>query len=229
MHCIHGEIFCLIAGELENCSFLFADFKFRQNVSPCNTKQNKFKTDLILSVSESARAKLAPPTAFFSNYFFNGFFHFFSNVTFNSLITFLSSLFSGGNTTIGSKICESPFSANGANTSIVEPGAHFGGGVAPGWDFSGLFSFDTGISSLITFNSLITFGCGGCLSFSISRWIGTASAESLPASSYSFALSCPESSSSGCSDSVGTPSQGRTGIRILWVEDGHEDNDKEEG
>merc|ERR1719266_2680010 len=223
MHCIHGEIFCLIAGELENCSFLFADFKFRQNVSPCNTKQNKFKTNLILSVSESARAKLAPPAAFFSNDFFNGFFHFFSNVTFNSLIT----LFSGGNTTIGSKICEAPFSANGANTSIVEPGAHFGGGVAPGWDFSGLFSLDTGISSLITFNSLITFGCGG--RFSVSRWIGTASAESLPASSNSFALSCSESSSSGCSDSVGTPSQGRTGIRILWVEDGHEDNDKEEG
>merc|ERR1719266_581109 len=219
MHCIHGEIFCLIAGELENCSFLFADFKFRQNVSPCNTKQNKFKTNLIFSVSESSRAKLTPPAAFFSNYFFNGFFHFFSNVTFNSLITFLSSLFSSGNTTIGSKICEAPVSANGANTSIVEPGAHFGGGVAPGWDFSGLISFD----------SLITFGCGGCLSFSVSRWIGTASAESLPASSNSFALSCSESSSSGCSDSVGTPSQGRTGIRILWVEDGHEDNDKEEG
>merc|ERR1712037_883045 len=192
--------------------FLIADFKFRQNVSPCNTKQNKFKTNLILSVSESARAKLAPPAAFFCNYFFNGFFHFLSNVAFNSLITFLSGLFSG-KTSIGSKICEAPFSANGTNTSIVEPGAHFVGGVAPGWDFS----------------SLITFGCGGCLCFSISGWIGTASAESLPASSYSFALSCSESSSSGCSDSVGTPSQGRTGIRILWVEDGHEYNDKEEG
>ena len=111
----------MIAGELENCSFLFADFKFRQNVSPCNTKQNKFKTNLILSVSESARAKLTPPAAFFSNYFFNGFFHFFSNVTLNSLITFLSGLFSG-KTSIGSKICEAPFSANGANLSIVELG-----------------------------------------------------------------------------------------------------------
>merc|ERR1712037_117842 len=208
--------------------FLIANFKFRQNVSPCNTKQNKFKTNLILSVSESARAKLAPPATFFSNYFFNGFFHFFSDVTFNSLITFLSGFFSG-KTSIGSKICEAPFSANGTNTSIVEPGAHFVGGVTPGWDFSGLFSFDTGISSLLTFNSLITFGCGGCLSFSIGGWVGTASSESLPASSYSFALSCSESSSSGCSDSIGTPSQGRTGIRILWVEDGHESHDKEEG
>ena len=99
--------------------FLFANFKFRQNVSPCNTKQNKFKTNLILSVSESARAKLTPPAAFFSNYFFNGFFHFFSNVTFNSLIAFLSGLFSG-KTSIGSEICEAPFSANGANTSIVD-------------------------------------------------------------------------------------------------------------
>merc|ERR1712166_1316983 len=176
--------------------------------------QNKFKTNLILSVSESARAKLAPPAAFFCNYFFNGFFNFFSDVTFNSLITFLSGLFSG-KTTIGSKVCEAPFSANGANTSIVEPSPHFVGGVAPGWDFSGLFSFNTGISSLLAFISLSN--------------IGTASTESLPASSYSFALSCSESSSSGCSDSVGTPSQGRTGIRILWVEDGHEDNDKEEG
>ena len=113
--------FGLIAGELENCSFLFANFKFRQNVSPCNTKQNKFKTNLILSVSESARAKLAPPAAFFCNYFFNGFFHFFSDVTFNSLITFLSGLFSG-KTSIGSKICETPFSTNGTNTSIVEAG-----------------------------------------------------------------------------------------------------------
>merc|ERR1712010_123832 len=190
--------------------------------------QNKFKTNLILSVSESARAKLAPPATFHCNNFFNSFFHFFSNIAFNSLITFLSGLFSG-KTSIGSEICEAPFSANGTNTSIVEPGSHFVGGVAPGWDFSGLFSFDTGIGSLLTFNSLITFGCRGCLSFSISRWIGTASAESLPASSYSFALSCSESYSSGCSDSVGTPSQGRTGIRIHWVENGHEDNDKEEG